>query len=1049
MPGPVVVLGVLTVIALIVLVLAAGATGRTEGLPAKKYVAKPVLDPAHVKYGISTKKRSEIQAYLLTSSSTNVWDARRTPPLKGTTNKSLRAPQTVYERQLIAYIQHQADYLMGKLWEFAGKGKLSTGEKMLISNIRKGWGGKRYVTIDGRADQGSCILGSTSKADDGQLVLGLSPKLTLAYALNTMCHELAHMGTYYEPKAHNANHTTSWRWLVLFGLRELKWPFVEFNWANACTNFNICSIGDFDSKRVYSSVPMTRSLIHKGWGKPEDDFRSNSIADKRPANATTSFAVTGATSTSVFIAVPSSVPLPYRVALRRNSDKQIVKKWTPISKTRTFEFTNLAPGTEYTVYVSDANGRSTASKVQKTLGASVRRRTVVNPVWRKLVPRRGRSGPILKGIQNRADVLTGKRRAMRLRTTTSTTDFDKAINTLGEPIFEDDFASGGLSTSWTAVTEANGAKEGKEIQVFRSAMVAVATTPYGTTAMDITVKPDTTISGYKYASGKAVLNVAVKNGAVRFLAMLPSAPGLMPRLQLFPVVNGKYYALEPGGYPGWPSAGKIGVAETRGDEIDTVHQKVVASPAGKVGKSVDKETTTSNGDKNFATEIVAYGAAFDATGVRFYIADKLIDMFEWGKDTDINPYALAGFEGFSPVISLGIGGFAMKGPPDQSNPTLATMPHMLVQKVQLWNSSFSTNPLAEFCNFLSSLNGIQTSALTDLTSMCQLQVSGATSNSITIAVAKEFHPYKVYMTRKNPKRGLGSREAPSMPALVEKLGVSWMYNWMPSSGVVPANVEYVAMKSGMWWPSLDQIKVKGGGAVLMYNEPNHAGMANMNGSILTPIYAASEWGKFEAFLAKNPGVRLGAPCPAINGEEGAAYRDPMPWLDEYIAALPAGAWDKISFTTIHKYGNSFDELAKYVDLMWTKYQKPVWITEFAGQGEPEVHYALMQQALPWLDAHPHVERYAWFPDPALWLGGKEGTGHALMDSAGNLTALGNLYVNNDWIVQDWTSPVSSSTYTFGNLTPDTEYSITVQANNRDVTVKYRTSPKWVSSTIVA
>ena len=261
--------------------------------------------------------------------------------------------------------------------------------------------------------------------------------------------------------------------------------------------------------------------------------------------------------------------------------------------------------------------------------------------------------------------------------------------------------------------------------------------------------------------------------------------------------------------------------------------------------------------------------------------------------------------------------------------------------------------------------------------------------ALAIAAARKKKPEKA----KCPKRGLGG----GTPELLSALGVSWMYNWGPGAKSLPADVEFVPMKTGRWWPSLDAIKVAKGGAVLMYNEPNHAEQAKMGPNntpgILTPSYAASEWPAFEAFLAKNPSVRLGAPCPAGDGSKGAKYPEPTKWLDEYIAALPSGAWDKIAFTTIHYYGNSFDALKAYVDKMWTKYRKPIWITEFAAVGSPQNNAGLMAQALPWLDAHPHVERYAWYPhgsgDPlSAWLK----NGNLLIDpKTGALTDLGKLY----------------------------------------------------------
>ena len=240
-----------------------------------------------------------------------------------------------------------------------------------------------------------------------------------------------------------------------------------------------------------------------------------------------------------------------------------------------------------------------------------------------------------------------------------------------------------------------------------------------------------------------------------------------------------------------------------------------------------------------------------------------------------------------------------------------------------------------------------------------------------------------------PKRGLGGGTTDHLRAL----GVSWWYRWGPTAPDVEG-VEFVPMKFGTKWPSLGAMPADST-HVLMYNEPNHAEQARMGpggtAGILTPTAAAADWPAFDAYLAKNPGVRLGSPCPAPDGHKSNPYADPFKWMDEYVAALPPGAWDRVQFTTMHFYGNNVRDLKKYVDRMWTKYGKPVWITEFAGVGTPAQNQALMREALPWLDADPRVERYAWYTHGgdanSSWLKG----GNALFDKDKQLTALGRMY----------------------------------------------------------
>lgn len=775
-----VILGVLIIISIITLVLTARA-GRSEGLPARP-VPKPVLNPQHVKNGTQRDVVNKIQAYLLTNIQARSYDVKRIPQFKGSSNKTLRAPVTAYEKQLVTYVQHQADFLMAKLWSL--KDTLTLGQRALIQNIRNTWGGKRYVTIDASAN----IYGTTSKADDGQLILGLSPKIRLAFALNTMCHELAHMGTANDFEVHGPNHTTSWRWLVQFGLKHLDWPFFEFDWNNACQNFNICNVKDFDSTRVYSLAPMGSNKF-KGWGKSEVNHRSNVVADRARdpgydyssvdaidyvkkttcdqiqaiQNGKTTkngkeftWRIDGSRSdkwvmyvhdnptdgaedtVSAFSKISSQKSVDIHSALNSGGDAyryiwhgKLYVVWKPEVWESTCPYYWKA-----TVNTRPVNTRPVNRvPVYKSGG---KRQTVVLALWRKLVLSRRRGPPKIAGQLQRAAVLAGKRKQMRLRADSSDpylqTDFYKAIESMGLPVYEDKFEGGYLSTSWKLATEALGGGT-HEKQVFDPKMVTV-TTQSQPVAMDIRMETSS-YSGYPYISGKAVLNVVAKTGAVKFLAMLPSAPGLMPRLQLFPVVNGKYYALEPKGYPNWPSAGQIGVAETRGDEIDNVHQTLFASSGpGSFKKSVDlvNYTVTSTPDgrtSNFATDIVGYGATFDETGVKFYIKDAFVKEYKWGVDTDINPYTVAGFQGFSPVISLAIGGDTMKGDPmkgipDNSNPKLSTVPHMLVQTVQLWDSSKPADPAAEICALVSQLTpsaSTQSSGVQDLLALLRFQCS--------------------------------------------------------------------------------------------------------------------------------------------------------------------------------------------------------------------------------------------------------------------------------------------------------------------------------------
>jgi hypothetical protein len=67
-----------------------------------------------------------------------------------------------------------------------------------------------------------------------------------------------------------------------------------------------------------------------------------------------------------------------------------------------------------------------------------------------------------------------------------------------------------------------------------------------------------------------------------------------------------------------------------------------------------------------------------------------------------------------------------------------------------------------------------------------------------------------------------------------------------------------------------------------------------------------------------------------------------------------------------------------------QFEKPIWLTEFAcaygGDTSAAGQEAYMRAAVPYLEANPHVYRYAWFsadPIPAARLVAADGTPTAL------------------------------------------------------------------------
>jgi hypothetical protein len=83
----------------------------------------------------------------------------------------------------------------------------------------------------------------------------------------------------------------------------------------------------------------------------------------------------------------------------------------------------------------------------------------------------------------------------------------------------------------------------------------------------------------------------------------------------------------------------------------------------------------------------------------------------------------------------------------------------------------------------------------------------------------------------------------------------------------------------------------------------------------------------------------------------------------------------------------FTRFKNKVIACYNYYKMPIWITEFNANKNRSraVQDAFLQLALPWLESTPYVERYAYFqPD---------GGNGSFVDTSGNLTTTGNIYLN--------------------------------------------------------
>lgn len=220
------------------------------------------------------------------------------------------------------------------------------------------------------------------------------------------------------------------------------------------------------------------------------------------------------------------------------------------------------------------------------------------------------------------------------------------------------------------------------------------------------------------------------------------------------------------------------------------------------------------------------------------------------------------------------------------------------------------------------------------------------------------------------KKGLGLSEKKGFGAShLDSLNVSWYYNWDLESKI-NTKIEFVPMIF-----SLKKINMlKQYNILLTFNEPDHPKQANISS------FEANE--KWNEIAAKSH--QIGSPALAGN------LLNDSNWLDKFILSNP-----KIDFICVHWYkGCNSNKFIKDIQKIIKKYNKPVWITEFAPQtasSSKKEPYKFKQDEINqfiskvcnWMNTEPMVYRYAWHDS-------KNGN-TALFDSNGHLTETGKCY----------------------------------------------------------
>ncbi len=241
---------------------------------------------------------------------------------------------------------------------------------------------------------------------------------------------------------------------------------------------------------------------------------------------------------------------------------------------------------------------------------------------------------------------------------------------------------------------------------------------------------------------------------------------------------------------------------------------------------------------------------------------------------------------------------------------------------------------------------------------------------------------------KSPKRGICGDASPADLATLSPF-VTWYYDW----GVEPPAVSQGQLSGIEWVPMawnapsnlVDfESRIPAGSLYLLgFNEPNFISQANM-----TPAQAAAAWPGLEA-VAASKGLKLVSPAVNWCGDcvEGVT-NDPVDWLDKFFAACPGC---KVDYIAVHSYAPGSESLRNYLT-KFKKYNKPLWVTEFAPWDPPKPDYEgvvkYMLEAIPILENDPDVFRYSWFAtrvsiNPDI----------SLLGADGEMTKLGQLYAS--------------------------------------------------------
>lgn len=200
----------------------------------------------------------------------------------------------------------------------------------------------------------------------------------------------------------------------------------------------------------------------------------------------------------------------------------------------------------------------------------------------------------------------------------------------------------------------------------------------------------------------------------------------------------------------------------------------------------------------------------------------------------------------------------------------------------------------------------------------------------------------------DPKKGIGCPSGCTASTLTD-LGVSWFYNWNSYTSI-STSVKFIPMCFSGKKSRLDALTSYD--QLLGFNEPDNDNQANM-----TVDEAYGNWS-----ILDSKTVEIASPVMASNAAASGS------WLELFMAKTPA---PNVDYIAVHWYGGNYTANFKNrMQDIYNKYQKPLWITQFACQtvssatADPNKYSTddvnkFLDNVIPWIQNQTWIYRYAW------------------------------------------------------------------------------------------